>query len=241
MARNVSLTQLLTDVRSQADIVGATLRHTDTELTRFLNQAIQRFRERVSAEGSTHYLVAATGNFTVGATSPYQFQTLDLSSLNPALVRSFGIDITVNNVSHSLLHIPFTHRGNYAGPSFHGVPVAWAHFRRDQVAIFPPPDSTYAYVVWYLPVLADLVNPGDNWDGAAGWEDYLVWDVTCRVCIRDTNTEAYAMAKDYRDSAWSDILRSATKVTQAGGGVIGRDTMGERLRTQPRRRILPLP
>ncbi|TAK10620.1 MAG: hypothetical protein EPO32_14920 [Anaerolineae bacterium] len=241
MARSVTLAVLRSDVSQQADIVGATLRHTPASLNRLINQAIQRFRERISAEGSAHFLTSSTGTFSVGATSPYSFQTLDLSAVSPSLVRTFGIDVTLNSQSNSLLHVPFSARCDYGGPSTTGVPVAWAHYQTNKVAILPAPDSAYTYVVWYLPVLADLSADGDTYDGVAGWEDYIVWDVVKRAFVRDQFPQAYALASAYADERWAEIVRMTARVTHAGGAVVARDTMGARMRGVGRSRLLPPP
>lgn len=229
MARNVTLGQLRADVQNQADIAGATTRHVATLLNRLINQSIQRFRERISTEGAQHYLVSVTKSLTAGATSPYPFKELDLSSESPAVVRTYGIDITLpSGHVKSLIQVPFNARADYGGPIHQGEPDAWAHYQTAKVAIFPPPETTYSAVVWYLPVLSDLSSDSDTFDGVAGWEEFVAWDVVCKVIVRDQYPTAYQMAVSHRQELWSDILRSATRVSSAGGAVVGRDTFGRR-------------
>lgn len=238
--RTVTLLQLRTDIAYQADIVtGTTGRYTTAMLNRFINQSIQRFRERISNEGIQHYLVSASGTIAAGASSGVPFATLDLSSLSPSLVRTYGLDITYQNVAYTLTHRPFTERAIWSGPQVTGMPQSWAHFRTDQLAVTPAPDQAYPYTVWYLPLLADLSSDSDTFDGVAGWEDFIVWDVTCRVINRDQYANAYAIAVAERDRVWEDILRSATKVSAAGGAVVGRDTFNDTSKRFPIRRIQP--
>ena len=230
MARNVTLTQLRSDITDQADIagaVGASSRYTTGQLNRWINQAIQRFREKLSNEGVQHYLTHATGSLTAGVTSPFQFGTLDLSAASPAIVRVYGLDVTINSETRTLLHVPFTARSDFGGPTNTGEPLAWANYQTAKLAIFPAPDSTYTYVCWYLPVLADLSSDNDTFDGVAGWEEFIVWEVVCRIITKDQYPQAYQMAVSERDRAWDDILRNATRVTSAGGAVVGRDTLGQ--------------
>jgi hypothetical protein len=227
--RTATLEVLRTDIENQADFVGATQRYTDAVTTRWINQSIQRFRERISLEGSTHYLVSVTKSLTSGATSPYPFQVLDLSAESPSLVRTFGVDITLpGGIIRTLSHTPFTERCSYGGPSVTGIPVAWAHYQTRKIAILPPPNQTLTAVVWYLPVVTDLSADGDTFDGVSGWEDFIVWDVVVRHMTRDRDSDGYQMATAYRAETWSDIVRNATKVTSAGGAHIGRDSMGAR-------------
>jgi hypothetical protein len=247
LARNVTLSQLRTDIADQADItgaVGASSRYTPTQLNRLINQSIQRFREKISNEGATRYLVSATGSLAVGATSPYPFYVLDLSAVSPSIVRTYGLDITVNNVVRTLKHVPFTRRGEYGGPNYTGIPEAWAHYVGNKLAIFPPSSGTYTYVCWYLPVLDDLSSDLAPFDGVSGWEDFIVWDCVCRLIIKDQYPQAFQMATSERDRVWTDIVRQATRVSSEGGAFIGRDTMGEEMRltsATSRSRNLPPP
>lgn len=230
MARNVTLSQLRTDIADQADItgaVGASSRYTPTQLNRQINQSIQRFREKLSNEGVTRFLVSTTSTLSVGATSPYPFFVLDLSAVSPSVVRTYGLDITVNNVVRTLKHIPFNARDQYGGPNYRGIPEAWAHYQGNKLAIFPPSSSGFTYVCWYLPVLADLSTDNDTWDGVAGWEDFVTFDVLLRLIVKDQYPNAYAIASQERDRVWADILRNATRVSSEGGAFIGRDTLGD--------------
>lgn len=222
-------------------MVGVAQRYTPTALNRRINQSIQRFRERISNEGVTHFLTNTAGTLSVGATSPFPFLSLDLSAVSPSIVRTYGVDITIDSVVRSLRYIPFTHRDQFGGPLNTQIPVAWSHYQTRVIAIFPPPDSGYAYNVWYLPVLADLAADGDTFDGVVGWEEYIVYDVITRLNIKDQYAQIYAQLVDYKAQLMADIIRGATKVSQAGGASIGRDTMGERMTWNRRNRWLPPP
>ncbi len=231
MSRNVSLGQLKADVQDQADIAGLTTRHTASLLTRRINQSIQRFRERISLEGCQHYLTNTTGLFTAGATSPYPFYALDLSAASPSLVRTYAVDVTVGSDIKTLIHVPFQERTKYSGPTITGEPVAWANYQTASLAIMPAPNSAYAYCVWHLPVLPDLSADSDTFNGVAGWEEFIVWDVVCNIAVRDQNAQSYQMVQNNKDQVWRDVVRSATRVALAGGRTIGRDSFGEKLHT----------
>lgn len=244
MSRLVALSQLRSDITSQADIVGATGRYPNATINRFINQSIQRFREKLSSEGATHFLVNSAGTIAAGAVSPFPFGVIDLTALSPSVVRTYGVDMTlVSGVVTSLSHSPFQSRADFGGPIVTGEPRAWAHYQTRKLAIMPAPDHSYSYNVWYLPVLPDLVADADTYDGVAGWEDFLVWDVVCRLIIRDQYMTAYQTATQYRQEIWADILRNATRVTSAGGAVLGRDSMGDRgmVDSWRRNRVLPPP
>lgn len=227
MSRTVTLSQLRSDIANLADVtVGSSTRYTSTYLNRLINQSIQRFRERVSAEGMAHFLVSTTGTLTAGATSPYSFAELDLSNVSPSVVRTYGVDITVNGVVTSLAHRPFTERNDYGTPQSTSIPRCWMHYQTRKIALSPAPMSGYSYTVWYLPVLADLSADGDTFDGVAGWEDYCTYDVALRLITRDQYATAHALFTQNVEAIWRDILRGASKVTAAGGANVGRDTFG---------------
>lgn len=229
MSRLVTLAQLRADVQNQADIAGASSRHVASLLTRMVNQSIQRFRGQLSDAGCQHYLTNTSGMLSAGATSPYPFYALNLSGASPAIVRTYAVDIDVSGRTKTLIHVPFNTRDKFCGPLVTGEPIAWAHYQTEKVAIMPAPGQEYNYVVWHLPVLPDLAADSDTFDGVAGWEDYIVWDVVARITVRDKSS-AYHMANEQKHELMRDILKSATRVTNAGGGVVGRDSFGEKLR-----------
>lgn len=225
MARTKTLAELRSLVANQADIVGASARYTPTLLNGLINQSIQHFRERISLETEgARYLTATSGTLSVGATSPYPFQVLDLSGVSPGLVRTFGVDLIINGQVVTLQRRPFHERAMFGTqPS---VPVAWAHFQTDKIAILPAPATAYSYTVWYLPVLSELSSDAATFDGVAGWEDYIVWDVFSRLVVRDNESTLYQQATDKAERLFADILRGATQVSHAGGAHKGRDTFG---------------
>jgi hypothetical protein len=234
LSRTVTLSQLRTDIRNQADLVGQTARHDDTLLTRLINQSIQRFRERLSAGGVQHYLTNSTGLLTAGATSGYPFCVLDLSAASPAITRTYAVDIDIGGVLKTLHHVAFEERSRYSGTSIVGEPVAWCHLQTVSIAIMPAPSQAYNYTVWHLPKLDDLSADGDTFNGVAGWEDWIVWDVVSRLIVRDQYPQAFAMVEQSKHELWKDILFSARQVTMAP--TVGYDSLG--LRLYPRRGFL---
>lgn len=241
MSRTATLGQILDDVKDQADTLGADLRHTESRLVRKVNQSVQRFREAITIEGISLYLKASTGTMTAGIESPFGFRTLDISGITD-LVRPYGLDVTISGVVYTLPQVPFRGRNDYGGGSFAATPDAWAQYNRDSLAILPAPDAAYAYTLWYLPKLADMSDlAADTFDGVAGWEDWIVWDVVSRVLVRDQYPQAFAMAEGYKAQVWKDIEKTAARANRGGPQAIGRDTFGARLSGRSRWRLLPPP
>jgi hypothetical protein len=240
--RNVTLAQLRLDIQNQSDIAGLTQRHGATLLNRLINQSVQRFREKLSGEGSRHFLSYATGTISAGATSGFPFKELNVHPVASGLVRAYGLDIKTQGGSWKRLeHTTFEDRANYGGPISTDEPSVWAEYQTTKLAILPCPDRDYDYLLWYLPARADMTADSDTFDGVAGWEDFIKWDVSTALVVRDQYPNAYQMFIAERQAAWSDILRTATRVTGAGGATIGRDSMGNKDMPGRGRRYLPRP
>jgi len=230
VSRTVALSVLIADVRFKADAGGASVRHTDVQITRLINQSIQMFRERISDDGSQHYLVPYSGTLGIGPTSPFAFYQLDLSSgPSPSLVRTYGLDVTIDGQVCKLEHVPFESRNDYGTVPGGSRPIAWFHIRTDQVGIVPASSGAYPFTVWYLPKFTDLAAAGDTFEGVAGWEEWVVWDVVCQVIARDQFPQAFEIAERRRAEVEQRVIRGATKVTQAGGAHVGRDSFGGKL------------
>jgi hypothetical protein len=217
------------DVRTQADLIGLTLRHTDAQLTRFINQAINAFREDISAEGIAHFLTSATGTTVVGVTSGFPFQTLSLAALSPNVVRVYGVDIRLTDGRWiTLRSVDFTERTQYQCRDDSGgaIPEAFASITTYTVALLPAPGTALTYRVWYLPVATDLSADADAFDGVTGWEDYVVMEVCLRTVVRDRHAEAYALLSAERDRCWRRVLKGSSRVNAAGGTLVRVDTLG---------------
>lgn len=225
--RTVTLAQLRQDVQNQADVAGLTTRHGATLINRIINQEIQHFREDLSGEGSRHFLAIATGTMLQGATSGFPFRELNAGTLASGIVRVYGLDVKCQGGEWKRLeHTTFEDRANYGGPLNTDEPRVWAEFQTTRLAVLPPPDRNYDFVLWYLPVLNDLAADADTFDGVAGWEDYVMWSTVARLVIRDQFPQTYQMVMSMREEAMRKILRSATRVTSAGGATVGRDSLG---------------
>jgi hypothetical protein len=170
----------------------------------------------------THFLVSSSGTLQ-GVTAPYAFESLDISNVVPQCVRTYGMDVTIQGTIKTLAFRPFTERNDYSDNGW-GYPIAWSQFQTYTLAVMPSM-AGIVYTLWYLPVAADLVDDADTFDGVAGWENWVVWDVVCQLAARDQYVAAQQQFMVLRDGIWEDIIRAAPKVTAAGGAFVGRDTV----------------
>jgi len=195
------------DIRWIADVQGATLRHSDNDLTREINQAIQRFREWVTDEGYPLFLSPYATTFAGGPTGAYSWLEVDLSAVSPAVAHVDSVELTINGRRCQLDKVPWEHRNEYQGWSgpTNGYPVAWVQYADSKIGILPPPMGTLQATVWYLPVAADLSADGDTFNGYVGWEEWLRWEVLCRLLTRDQYPQLQAGALAERDRLRSEL------------------------------------
>lgn len=213
MARVRTLAEMRQDLRWQADQLGATLRHTDSDLTRVINQSIQRWREWVSEQGWPIFLTPHSGVLPVGPTPPYAFAVIDFPEWDPTPVHIYFLECTVNGQILDVPQIPFEQRNQYQGifgptptGSTQSIPVGFIRFN-NSIGIVPPPQSAYPYTLWYMGLFPDLVNEDDEFDGIVGWEEWLTWDCLIKIIVRDHDQLAYATATAERDRIQADFLQ----------------------------------
>lgn len=197
------------DVRIAADIGNALTRWPDAALNRLINESIQELRELVSENGHDYYLKHVATVVSAGD---------DRITLNSDFLRVKGIDIDVNGESIALEEFQFSERNNYGGTMVtgaeRGTPVAYrivmgadavGTVADVEALLMPVSDATYPVHIWYLPVWADLTADGHLFDGVAGWEDWVKWDVCCKIGTSDKNVTLYQMADAERGKKQATI------------------------------------
>jgi len=230
-ARTRRLDELRDDLRKQFDLESMTARHPNANLTRALNQSIQEFREIVSDAGHPYFLVQSTGTLALGATSPYPFGALTVSSLSPGFLRPYGFDVKVGNVWTSLEPVNFEERNDWQGDwlsgSTTGQPRAFFLFNASQLAYAPASNAAYPYILYYLPVHTDLSADGDTFDGIAGWEEWVVFNAGNKLLLRDYQSEQIVVFAAERDRLMQTIL-SRVNHRQRAGATKRTDVRGRR-------------
>jgi hypothetical protein len=205
MARTRTLTNLMADIRYQADIENQTARHTDPNLTRLINQSYGRFRELLSDHGHGYYLAEDPGS-TVAGTA-----TISLPSDN---VRIYGLDLEVNGETRSLIEYNLLERNQFkswTNTQGEGIPYTFRIQAPTTATLVPTPDAVYAYTWFYLPVFTDLSSGSDTIDGINGWEDWIVYDVCTKVLTRDDDDEQLQKVVGLLRKREAEILHEAGK------------------------------
>lgn len=225
MSRTRTLANLRADVRFQADVEGATARHTDAQLTRLINQSIQAWREIISDAGH-HYFLTVTNTVVNAGDTTVTFPGAG------ALSRIYGVDVEYDGEWRELFPFDLAERNKYeagAGGNEQGIPTYY-HVDYDSTAIriIPECDGSYNVRFWCLTNHSDLSSDSDTFDGILGWEDWVVFDVAVRIAVRDANVnDNYQFLVAERDKIERRIRDAAKKLQ--------RDKPGRRLPTRERR------
>jgi hypothetical protein len=244
MARTITLANLRALVQWVSDTSGLSLRHTTADLNTQINLSKQRFREAISDAGLPYYLVSKNGTTGVGPTSPYAFHEIDMTAFAPTVVRVYGVDLTISARIVSLAACEFEERNSFQPAPFavggssslsNGFPLAFTMYNDVKLCLLPPPMAAYPYTVWYLPVDPDMSADGDTFDGKAGWEWWIAWDVYHALLHRDAKPELITSVKMERDKVMEDILKRSRHLQRAGA-TGRRDVRGERRRVKEMRR-----
>ena len=234
MARSVTLAALLATVRRRSDTQAQLLRHPDADVILDINDSWQQLREKVSEAGSGLYLVptpiasltpgmaTATALGLAGVATNATFGTAAMPS---KCARVFGFDLYVTSTDvRALRPVSFADRTiwtNTLGQAL-GTPQGFAVLNVGTestttvtpglLALFPAPDKAYQYVLWYVPSWTNITNTTYVFDGIAGWDEWVAWDVTLKVRSRDGDLQGQAqIAMAERDRVWRDTILPACR------------------------------
>lgn len=207
MSRTRQLSDLRADVCLRADIVdGATGgRHPSTEINRYINQAIQRFRRLVTDCGNPYYRALSLATTSTDSTpDANNWAPRDYLALPTDFYHLIGIDITTNGTTVNMMPYAELERNMFKfAPAWLasggvGMPVFFSLGGQNAagariVKIIPSASNAYPVQMWYLPIATDLVNDTDLFDGVAGYEDWVVNRAAMDALLRDNNPGRYQL------------------------------------------------
>lgn len=222
MARTISLDDLIAAVQWQADVEGAVDRQTPQKIAIALNQSNQAFRLHISS--LCDYYKKKSATLTLAAAA----ETIPI----PAdFVRLYGFDIQIQGRWREVLPFQFSERNRYQDAWLTSGPPTYYRERDSAlIDIMPASDGQYSYRLWYLPT-GDEIDSDTDFDGIAGWEDWLVFDTALRISTRDADVN------DNYQYLQTEFARvDARIVAEAGKRSIPK--AGRRLDTKGRRGLI---
>lgn len=192
MARARTLLQLRTEVRALTDTVGDD-HVSDAQLLVWINQGIAELWRKLVAVSPDRYAIAETITTTVGDSS-YDLEDDFLSMYRIEQVRGtqrFPLR------DFNLRQAPYDNsdsRGSTGVPRYRVV-GGGIDGSTTQIVFDPDPGAnTYAY--WYIQAPQLLASDDDEFDGIAGYEDWVVLYTALRVYIRQQDPEQASIAAE---------------------------------------------
>lgn len=189
MARTRTLTDLIADVRQRTNQENSTF-VTDAEITEYLNQEIADLYTRiVQAQGPEHYR-ASSSLSVVSGTALYPLPA-DFWQLQ-------AVEATLGGITGRLR--PFMQsehaRLQNAQPFGWYSPIRY-RLQANNIEILPA-TQTFAATLFYTPAPPRLVNPGDLFDGFAGYEVAAIYGACATVLQKEESDPGFYLAQRER-------------------------------------------
>jgi hypothetical protein len=206
-------------IESEVDLVSNTL------LNDWINESWQDLRLELSNNDIEFFMTTASGTLTAGVVTGTAHGSMPLPSDAHAI---YGLDLVVDGQVIDVDPISFQQRNDgQCGTTKTGVPVGFHITNIGQesttsvgtgtIILSPAPDIAYAYRLWYLPAWVDITSDTHVFNGIAGCEQWVIWDVCVKVAIRTNdskNQEAGALRE--RDRVMARTVRTIKKMNRAG-------------------------
>ena len=182
-SHTITLSGLITNTRSLADIIGSDF-ITDSEITTFINNSISELYDLIQDQEVDYFTI--TGSFTIAspsgqATLPDNFYKLKaLDKLNGStynMVTPFNIyerNKTTSNFPY------FTSEDNNADVNYKVVGT--------NIYIVPPEQSPGTYRLWYIPTAPILVSGTDTIQFQAAWNEYISVGAAIQCKIKEESS-----------------------------------------------------
>ena len=198
-------------------------------------------REMATAGGDLTYIKNDSVSTGVG---PDTGKSYGLLAMPARAIRIHAIDLAFTPTDiRALEPVSFNDRNEFSRNGLlTGTPSHFAIFNIGEesgasvgngwIALLPAPDRVYPVTIYYLPSWADLTNDAYVFDGYAGWDDWVCWDVVCKIATKDSDMQqVYQMASAERQKAEARVLAAANSM-QRVSPMHGRDTARQARRSR---------
>lgn len=216
MARSRTLLQLRTAVRATADMVNGTF-VTDSQILWWVNQSLNDLWEIITTAEPDRYVTESTINAVAGTKAYalpadfYKLRYVDLVS-GSERITCHEFMTTEKNQYQYPLGLPRPPRYNLIGANI----------------TFEPDPGTATYKLGYIALFTEMTVDGSTFDGIAGYEDFVVYDVAARCCDKEEATEQAAMFRAERGRIEQRIRQNAQDRDFSRAPTIGRVRYGRR-------------
>lgn len=176
MARTVTLSELRTQARQRADMVGSNF-VSDSELNGYINASIAELYDLLVLNYGEEYFTSPTAH-TFSTSSG-----TDMYDLPATFYKLSGIDVLVGSRWVPIKKYQFKERNR--GQDGSRVRDARYRLHGSKVRFTPEPTGTHSVRMWYIPAPTKLSLDADTFDGISGWEEYVVVDAAMKMLSKE--------------------------------------------------------
>jgi hypothetical protein len=190
VARGVSLSTLQTRVLQRANLEGALTFITTSELTDHINESLAELYDLIRGVFGQDYYRSSFAITTVNGTSAY--------ALPADFLALISVDVQVSGGPQNITLTAKPYMENERN-LYKFLPATWTfgqpiyyRLQATNINFIPTPPGGWTVTLNYVPTPTKLANPGDTFDGVAGWEEYAVLDAAIKCLLKDGDLEMVA-------------------------------------------------
>lgn len=206
--RTTTLANLRAEVRQRADIENDP-HITDAEVNRFVNQSGAALHAMCVDYDEGYFLTSNTIT-TISGTDAYVLSNTAEVGF-PNFYKLLHVEVQINGIWRVLDRWTFERRTLYLNATSWGaqqVPLSYRlsfdnSTKLPRLTFSPIPDGAYTVTVYYVPAFPDMTGDTDVFDGADGWEEWVVLDAAIK-CLLKEESDTSALVYE-RDQVWKRI------------------------------------
>ena len=186
MPMTVTLTELLSRVRTRADMVGSDF-VTDTELTYWINESIRSLYDMLVKAYGEDYFISSKSFNTVSGQSEYALDASPVSISDFYKLKGVDVVFSTDDV-RTLRRFTFRDRNRYSPQATWtsgGAKAIVYRLQGGKLWLLPAPVGVYAVKVWYVPAFTALATGASTFDGINGWEKWVVAEVARKALMKE--------------------------------------------------------
>lgn len=209
MPRTRTRLQIRDAARALADQVNGAF-VTDDQANFWIDQAIAALWDKVAIADPDRYLKSSDISTTAGTKSyalPADFYKLR------------GVELVSGSSRYTVERYEFAERNVYQNADVWLIPNERTNVRyrimgggddgSTSKIYFEPDPGTNTYTVWYVQAPQLLTSDPDTFDGAGGWEEYVIYDVAAKMAAKEQSDDTAAFCLVQRAEAEARVLAAA--------------------------------
>lgn len=187
MARNVTLAQMIEQVRLRTDTVGDP-HITDSEITSYLNGGLAELWGTLVTCYEDYY--ATTGSISTSS-------GVERYSLPSDLFKLTGVETLIGGEWRDVPQFMESERNRQRRLRGTSMPFGY-RMKGTTLELLPAPSDTREVRLRYVPPAPVLSASAETFDGINGYEEYAILDASMKCCLKQ-DTQKLTTLRDMRD------------------------------------------